>query len=283
MLIARHSKKVFNMGMSVKNNVTQYNVICFPNGPRKFENAHVVATTPARWRFNPSYMHTFAITDNYFIVVEQPLSISIIESVKAKLFKRPLASIFKWFKNECTMFYVICRRSGKRKFAFKAAAFFYLHVINAYEANDHIVVDICCYRDPSVLDCMYIDAMKNMQQTANYANMFRSRPLRFVLPTYALASDENNAEPQQSNWTTFLRNAMRCPTHLNKNNGNAFDSQMKYKDLGENLVKLSGSQAEAYRLSDRSVFCVPECLCDLGCETPRINDKYNLGMGTFDK
>lgn len=45
-------------------------------------------------------------------------------------------------------------------YKFYADAFFYLHIINQYETGNYIVLDICCYRDPAMLDCMYIETMK---------------------------------------------------------------------------------------------------------------------------
>jgi len=41
-----------------------------------------------------------------------------------------------------------------------ADAFFFLHTINAYEDDNHVVVDICCYKNAKMLDCMYIDALQ---------------------------------------------------------------------------------------------------------------------------
>ena len=52
------------------------------------------------------------------------------------------------------------RDNGKLFKTFQTDAFFYLHIINSYEENDHLVIDICCYKDPSMLDCMYVDALK---------------------------------------------------------------------------------------------------------------------------
>lgn len=40
-----------------------------------FDDATIVAEIPARWQMNPSYMHSFAITENYFIIIEQPLKV----------------------------------------------------------------------------------------------------------------------------------------------------------------------------------------------------------------
>lgn len=274
-----------------------YNVICFPNGPNKFNNAHIVASIPARWSLHPSYMHTFGMTENYFIIVEQPLGISMMESVKARVLQKPLVSTLKWFQDECTLIHAVCRHSGRRKFTFSAAAFFFLHVINAYETDDHIVVDICCYRDPSVLDCMYIDAMENMQQIMNYANMFRSRPLRFVLPINVPCTESYDDESMSlpwnyCNWITYLTRTpgLEKPYGSMANINQVFDEEgatiESEHGIGygnENLVELKNSTAKAYRMpslhdgNDPVIFCVPESLCDIGCETPRINEKRSQG------
>jgi hypothetical protein len=68
--------------------------------------------------------------------------------------------------------------------------------------------------------------------------MFRARPLRFVLPLKDISSD-TAAET--------------------------------------NLVTLQGTKATAYQLYDRKIFVYPECLCDIGCETPRIYYEKYLG------
>ena len=41
-----------------------------------------------------------------------------------------------------------------------ADAFFFLHTINAYEDDNHLVLDICCYKNAKMLDCMYIEALQ---------------------------------------------------------------------------------------------------------------------------
>lgn len=66
------------------------------------------------------------------------------------------------------MFYVISRATGKLVRSFSAEAFFYLHIINQYEDQGHIVIDICCYKNPSMLDCMYFDALKVGEPNMTY-------------------------------------------------------------------------------------------------------------------
>ncbi|KAJ8949375.1 hypothetical protein NQ314_008235, partial [Rhamnusium bicolor] len=203
-----------------------------------FEKAKIVAAIPARWPLHPSYMHTFGITENYYVIVEQPLSISVSATVTAKLTNEPLAGCFRWYQDEYTQINVICRKRGCLLYKFYAETFFYLHIIHQYEIDDYIILDICIYRDPSMLDCLYIETMKCMQQNPNYAKMFRSRPARFVLPL--------NPDPMEM-------------------------------EINVNLVKIKNTNAKAYYLPHGEILLKPERLCIFGCETPRINYEHFLG------
>ncbi|GAB1862600.1 Beta,beta-carotene 15,15'-monooxygenase [Camponotus japonicus] len=229
---------VYNVGMSVTPFGPRYNVICFyPNRvaiddsekERKssmFDQATIVASVPSRWLLNPSYMHSFGITDNYFIIVEQPLAISFIGMMFTHLKKEPMVNCIKWHENENTLIHIISRKTGQLVRTFIAETFFYFHIINQFETRDgeYVVLDICCYRDPKILEHMYIDAMKNMHEDADFGSLFRARPLRFVLPMKEVPSDTTSD----------------------------------------------------YNL-DGKIFVKPELLCDVDCETPRINADFHLG------
>ncbi|XP_026812151.1 carotenoid isomerooxygenase isoform X3 [Rhopalosiphum maidis] len=176
----------------------------------------IVATIKCRWPLHPGYMHSFGITEHYFVVVEQPLSISLSTAMINRFKGNPISSALKWFQDCPTLIYLISRSNGKMVKTFKSDAFFYLHIINQYEEDDNVVIDICCYRDPSMIDCMFVEALQNLNKNPDYAAMFRSRPLRFVLPVNRNPTDGDDTNEQ--------------------------------------------------------LYVCPEKLCDLGCETPRIND-----------
>ncbi|KAK5649129.1 hypothetical protein RI129_004021 [Pyrocoelia pectoralis] len=197
-----------------------------------FDQAQIVAGIPARWPLHPSYMHTFGITKNYFVIVEQPLSVAVPQMLMNKFMNKPFHGVMKWYENEQTQINVVSRKSGKIAYTFFSKSFFYLHIINQYESANHIVLDICSYKDPSMIDCMYIEAIRNVQNNPDYANMFRSRPIRFVLPL--------------------------------------IDSYGELK-MGQNLVKLRKTKAQAFLEKNRKIVVKPERLCALGCETPTIN------------
>jgi carotenoid isomerooxygenase len=46
------------------------------------------------------------------------------------------------------------------EYTYFSSAFFYLHIINAYEDENHLVIDICCYDNANMLQCMTIEALE---------------------------------------------------------------------------------------------------------------------------
>ncbi|XP_050300991.1 carotenoid isomerooxygenase [Anthonomus grandis grandis] len=232
---------VYNIGMTIYPTGPYYSVIHFATrstAKEMFASGKIVASIPARWPLNPSYMHTFGITENYFVIVEQPFSVSLPGILALKFQNEPLAGAFRWYEDQYTQINVISRKTGRLTHKFQAETFFYLHIINQYEDTGYLILDVCAYRDPSMLDCMYFETMRNMQNNPDYAKMFRGRPIRFVLPLNALSPEE----------------------------------------VGEaNLVNLKGTKASAKYLVNGEILAKAERLCNMGCETPRIN--YNKFLG----
>ena len=64
------------------------------------ETARIVGRSSARWPLNPSYMHTFGLTDHFFILVEQPFTVNIIKTVSNQLRSKALHSGLNWYPNE---------------------------------------------------------------------------------------------------------------------------------------------------------------------------------------
>jgi carotenoid isomerooxygenase len=65
-----------------------------------FEQASIIGSIPARWPLHPAYMHTFGSTENYFVIVEQPLSISVPAMVRNRLLNEPMAASFRWYQDQ---------------------------------------------------------------------------------------------------------------------------------------------------------------------------------------
>lgn len=96
----------------------------------------------------PSYMHSFAVTDNYVILTEFPLLVKPIDFlIKGK----PFIKNFHWKPEQNTTFLIVDRSSGELASKCTCDAFFAFHHANAYEKNGELVIDLVAYPDPSII------------------------------------------------------------------------------------------------------------------------------------
>lgn len=171
---------VYNLGMSVVKGTIRHVVAKFPYTEKgdMFKSARIVASLKPRWTLNPSYMHTFGITENYFVIVEQPLSVSVPGLMRGLITNDKLVSSLQWNPGYETHIVLLSRSTGREVKRFRTESLFYLHIINTFEQEGNLVVDICAYKDAKVIDAMYVKAIESMQSNADYANWFRARPKR---------------------------------------------------------------------------------------------------------
>ncbi|KAL0880658.1 hypothetical protein ABMA27_001877 [Loxostege sticticalis] len=178
---------VYNVGMSVVKGRIKHVVVKFPFTEKgdMFARAQVVGSMRPRWPLHPAYMHTFGITQNYFVIIEQPMTVSLCGVVRSQLSNAPLASSLHWYPDQDTHIVLISRSTGKEVRRYSTETLFFLHIINTFERDGTLVVDLCAYKDPKALDAMYISAIETMQSNAEYAEWFRGRPKRLELPLAA--------------------------------------------------------------------------------------------------
>ncbi|GFO46010.1 beta,beta-carotene 15,15'-monooxygenase [Plakobranchus ocellatus] len=173
-----------------------YNFVSVPAQPESskptFEGAKIVATVPSRWKMNISYTHSFGITENYFVHLEQPLTFNIPRLMMMGLRGACVEECMVIHQDETMDIHVIDRATGKRiPIAFKAPNGFVFHFINCYEDLNHIVFDACFY--PNEADSMkkkYLDYLAN-NFTEFYTCDESVHFARFVMP---LKLDEKVAE-----------------------------------------------------------------------------------------
>ncbi|CAG4972196.1 unnamed protein product [Parnassius apollo] len=171
---------VINVGMSIVKGRIKHVVVKFPYTEKgdMFERAHVIGSMKPRWSLHPAYMHTFGVTENYYVIIEQPLTISVCGAVRSQFANRPLAASLQWYPDYETNIVLICKQTGEEVKRYRTETLFFLHIINTFEQNGKLVVDLCAYKDAKALDAMYIKAIEKMQSNADYAKWFRGRPKR---------------------------------------------------------------------------------------------------------
>nr|XP_042902789.1 beta,beta-carotene 15,15'-dioxygenase-like [Parasteatoda tepidariorum] len=235
---------VYNVG-SVFSMHSKYRILKFPPKEKEsdntFEKASVVCTIPASKNLSLSYHHSFGMSENYFIFVEQPLQLSVPKLAGSAFITKSttFADALSWNESEPCRFHVVRRSDGKLlDTVYLSKGFFVFHHINAYEEDDHLVVDLCVFDDGKIVNELYIKALEDFFKNNPHCpnGILNSRTKRFVLPLKV---------------------------------------EGKIKD--ENLVKLPNTTATAKQSEDGSIFCTDELLTDEWfTELPRINyEKYN--------
>lgn len=230
--------KLYQCGLSITSEGSKYIIFCIPQGEDKFDNIKIIAKVPAKRKFAAGYMHSFGITENYFVIIEQPLSMPAFQLKIASYLKTSFANAFKWLKDENTYIFLVDRVSGEVKYTFEADGFFYFHTVNQYEKDGHVVLDLSCYNDAELVKGLMVNYMMKLKKDKIKTNMLNSRVLRFVMP-------------------------LNVP---------------KEEDIGKrNIITLEGTEAEAFIKSDGTVFCVPEVICDTPLEFGTIWYNKYLG------
>ncbi|XP_022246246.1 beta,beta-carotene 9',10'-oxygenase-like isoform X2 [Limulus polyphemus] len=241
-----HDGTVYNLGSSLASSRPLYNIIKFPSttksGKLKFDEGTVICSIPALSKRNPSYFHSFAMTENYFVFVEQPLTINLMKFGFSSFTGSTFMDCMNWTSNYQNRFHVIKRSTGEVfPTVYVAEPFFTFHHINAYEENEHIIVDACCYQDASVIKALLVVEMeKGEKDRKSYGEKILSQARRYVIPL-KISNDEQNPKT--------------------------------------NIIQLESSQAEANVQDNGDVFLKYEELTEEGpllCELPRINyDEFN--------
>ena len=123
------------------------------------------------------------------VLVEQPLTVSVRAMVSAILHGSSLSTALKWDSNKGVIFHLLVRLTGHHfPLKYVAKSFFFLHTINAYEDRAHVVVDI----SPAMMDCMFLSKLQSAQTNPDYAQLFRGRPKRYVLPLQPVQGETSN-------------------------------------------------------------------------------------------
>lgn len=105
----------------------------------------------------PAFMHSFAMTAKYLILVESPL---IVKPIKLRKASDPYFENYRWYPKKPARFIVIDKDDGHIVTIVETAAFFAFHQVNAYEENGEVVLDLVAYRDAKVVDELYLNRIR---------------------------------------------------------------------------------------------------------------------------
>ena len=106
----------------------------------------------------PSYIHSFGMTENYLIIVEFPL---VVNPINLLLWIKPYIENFRWEPNRGTKFHIFDKSTGRLVKTLKSDAFFAFHHVNAFEKDNHIFLDLVTYKDNEIIESFYLHRLED--------------------------------------------------------------------------------------------------------------------------
>jgi beta,beta-carotene 9',10'-dioxygenase len=121
----------------------------------------------------PAYMHSFSITPRLVVLLENPL---VVNPLRLLLSGRAFIHNYRWKPELGLRVHAFDRTTGALQRTWTLDPFFVFHTINAFEAGDELVVDLCAYEDASVIDALNLDGLR-----AGTSRIPPARPRRLTL------------------------------------------------------------------------------------------------------
>lgn len=138
-------KLLVNFLLSVSKDC-HYNIYTLPLGSAKRQ---LIASVK---RANPAYIHSFALTPQYVILVEYPL---LLKPLELAFSDQAYIQNYHWRSGAATHYLVIDRENGALVGDFEQQTAFSFHQINAFQQEHKIFLDACVYDDSSIVDAFY--------------------------------------------------------------------------------------------------------------------------------
>lgn len=144
---------------------SHYRIYQLENG----RNPKIIASIPVN---KPAYMHSFGMSENYFILTEFPL---VVNSLALLFWLKPYIENYQWKPQKGTRITVINRHSGEIETRITSDPFFAFHHINAFEKGDELIFDIDAYTDANIIQSFYLDKLASPISEIPFGNLCRYR------------------------------------------------------------------------------------------------------------
>jgi len=109
----------------------------------------------------PGYMHSFGMSERYLVLAEFPL---VVNPLQLAFSGKAFIDNYRWEPERGTRFIVFDRHSGELRGIYHGPAFFSFHHVNAFERDGELVVDLCAYDDPSVIELLEVERLRGDEQ-----------------------------------------------------------------------------------------------------------------------
>ncbi|XP_077361625.1 carotenoid-cleaving dioxygenase, mitochondrial isoform X2 [Festucalex cinctus] len=227
----------FNMGNSYGGKGSAYNIIRVPpeklNADDTLQGAKILCSIAPANKSHPSYYHSFAMSENYVVFIEQPIKIDLLKIVTCKMRGKSFRDAVYWDPKLETVLHLINKHTGEASpVKYYAKAFSNFHQINAFEEDGFLMLDLCCSDNGQALDIYSLQNLRKSGEALDevYKSMSSVFPRRFVLPLHV--TDDT---PTDRNLNTRPSSTATC---VKKSNTRVF---CQHEDLhGDDLYQYGG-------------------------------------------
>jgi carotenoid cleavage dioxygenase-like enzyme len=116
---------------------------------------HVVADIPVH---QPAYMHSFGMSENHLVLVEFPF---ITNPIRLLLSGRPFIETYRWRPERGLTFTVVAKDTGAIVKCAATDACFGFHIINSFERDGSVVIDLIAYEDSAIVNNFYLEQLRS--------------------------------------------------------------------------------------------------------------------------
>ncbi|KAF5921165.1 hypothetical protein HPG69_018565, partial [Diceros bicornis minor] len=168
-----------------------YNVIRVP--PEKVDlgetihGAQVICSIASAERMKSSYYHSFGMTRNYIVFIEQPLKMNLWKIITSKIRGKAFSDGISWEPEYNTRFHVVDKHTGQLlPGMYYSKPFITFHQINAFEDQGCVVIDLCCQDNGENLEVYQLQNLRKAGEGLDqvYNSVAKSFPRRFILPLH---------------------------------------------------------------------------------------------------
>lgn len=141
------TKEIFNLTIQM-GKISHYN---FYKIAQDSDSRQQIASIAVK---KPAYLHSFAMTENYLILIEPPLRCTPLNFLFSR---KPFIENYRWTPKKGTRITVFEKQTAQLICRDVVDAFFMFHQINAFEAHENVYIDLCTYDDPSIIEALYLN------------------------------------------------------------------------------------------------------------------------------
>lgn len=148
-----------------------------------FPQGQVVSSVLSQSKLHTNYLHSFGMSENYYVFIEQPLHMNMKKIVSTKIQEASL----EWKPQNKTRFRILSKKNGAEintSFRYESETFMFMHHVNTYEENGYLIVDIIAYKKDSVLQYLYLKELTTEQCEREHRKIEDPELRRYVLPLH---------------------------------------------------------------------------------------------------